>query len=118
MTRFADVIRQARLDADLSQTDAADQLGIEQSRLSAWERSANLPHEYRLDGLARLYGLDRAELLELWTDAKVRQIRGLTDEQLRRELDELRAMFQDAMRRLDELAERHEQPRGRRKGEA
>ena len=52
----------ARINAGLSQTEAARRLGVDQSTVSNWETGKKAPRASKLAGMADLYGCTIDEL--------------------------------------------------------
>ncbi len=52
-----------RIDANLSQEDAASALGIERSTIAKWETGKAKPRADKLPSIARLYGCSISDLL-------------------------------------------------------
>lgn len=52
----------ARINAGLSQTEAARRLGVDQSTVSCWETGKKMPRASKLAGMADLYGCTVDEL--------------------------------------------------------
>lgn len=66
MSPFSEMLRAIRLNRKLSQKNAAEMLGYEQSYLSALETGAKgPPRKDFLERLVRIYGLDENERTEL-----------------------------------------------------
>lgn len=66
MSPFSEMLRAIRLNRRLSQKNAAEMLGYEQSYLSALETGAKgPPRKDFLERLVRIYGLDENERTEL-----------------------------------------------------
>ena len=57
--------KEARIKAGLTQVEAAEQLGIAQPTISAWERGVNEPRASLLGAIAKLYKTSVVYLLEL-----------------------------------------------------
>jgi len=55
---FGEIIHDARSDADLTQQQLADRLGVRQSTVSAWEKEVARPKTAVLVALADELGLD------------------------------------------------------------
>jgi DNA-binding XRE family transcriptional regulator len=62
---FGGTIRLARLERGLSQGQLAQLLGVTQPSVSAWEQGKAFPAVATLAALARLLGLDAADLLDM-----------------------------------------------------
>lgn len=79
-TALSDVLREARLAAQLTQMQTIKQLtsqGLEvsQSMLSAVENGSRSPNRELLVGLATVYGLDAHDLLRIFVDAEDNRIK-------------------------------------------
>jgi transcriptional regulator with XRE-family HTH domain len=61
-------LRNARLDADLTQEDAATRLGLSKSAVGQWEMSRAAPVISLLPSVCRLYGVSADALLGLTAD--------------------------------------------------
>jgi transcriptional regulator with XRE-family HTH domain len=66
MTGLAQILRDARLSAGLTQRQVADALAVPHTYPSRWERGASRPGPANLLALADVYGLDPATLLRLY----------------------------------------------------
>lgn len=55
---FADLLRQARLDKDLSQRDLARELGVSQGAIHGWEAGKSRPDLGRLPLMSEVLGID------------------------------------------------------------
>lgn len=64
MTRLADGLARARERARYSQEDVGAALGINRAMVSYWESGTRSPNDRQLAALARLYGVELADLLE------------------------------------------------------
>jgi transcriptional regulator with XRE-family HTH domain len=66
MTGLAQILRDARLSAGLTQRQVADALAVPHTYPSRWERGASRPGPANLLALADVYGLDPGTLLRLY----------------------------------------------------
>lgn len=71
---LGDRIRTARNNAGLSQVRLAEQLGVAQTTLSAWERNINEPSRDEIRRLANLLSIDASEIEALPTPPGARTI--------------------------------------------
>lgn len=62
LTALGEVLRTARVDAQLSVLYVADRMGVAESSLREYERGARVPRGDVLLALCRLYKLDAAAL--------------------------------------------------------
>lgn len=65
---FGENFRKYRIDANLSQKEVADKLGIHQSNISDWENDVSRPEYERLIQLTKIYGCCVADLLGIEED--------------------------------------------------
>jgi len=61
---FARYLKEARLNAGLTQTYVAEQLGVKNQLICNWERGASSPSFNFLPILIDLYGLSKIEVME------------------------------------------------------
>ena len=67
MVKFT--LRSARINAGLSQKEAADRLGISTKTLSKWENGATFPTADKIPAICELYGVPYDHLNFLPTDS-------------------------------------------------
>lgn len=63
--RFAALLRQKRIDAELTQEDLADRIGVRQPAISAWEAGRALPEIPTLLATCEVVGIDAGDLAQL-----------------------------------------------------
>ncbi len=76
----------ARVAAGLSQSQFGDLLGVDQSRVSSWERGVAVPRPEQIPRMAQLVGLDALDFLDVDQEAlslaDLRLAAGLSREEL------------------------------------
>lgn len=65
VTFFQITLEAARVNKGLSQKQAAEQLGVDPSTLSKWERGISMPKANQIDALCNLYGVSYDMLIFL-----------------------------------------------------
>ncbi len=66
---------QARVVRGLSMVEAAEEIGVTRNTIANWEKGHPVPGKATLDAIARVYGIDRADLLPLWKRARRTRLR-------------------------------------------
>lgn len=61
--RFAAAILRLRRDANLTQSQLGERLGVDPSRISNWETGGRIPNARQLDALAAVFDVDRETLV-------------------------------------------------------
>lgn len=51
-------LRAARVNADLTQQEVADKIGVSKHTINNWERGRTKPKKYILIALSSIYGID------------------------------------------------------------
>lgn len=62
---FQITLEAARVNKSLSQKQAAEQLGVDPSTLSKWERGISMPKANQIDAICNLYGVSYDMLIFL-----------------------------------------------------
>ena len=66
------LLRTARIDATLKQSEVARHLGLESGQaVSNWEREVNIPDARNISALVTLYGMNEEEALLAWARANI-----------------------------------------------
>lgn len=72
--KFGDYIREKRLEKDMTQKDLADQLMIDVTAVSKWERGINYPDITMIPAICRVLGVNEHELIESSNDTEYRTL--------------------------------------------
>lgn len=77
-TRIGDFFRDKRVDAGLTQADVANALGLSTGQfISNWERGISAPPMDYLPKLVKLYKVNKAQLVALYTAEQERYIKAV-----------------------------------------
>jgi transcriptional regulator with XRE-family HTH domain len=61
--RFAAAVLRLRRDANLTQTQLGELVGVDPSRISNWETGGRIPNARQLAALAEVFGVDKETLV-------------------------------------------------------
>lgn len=75
-SRIGGYLRDCRVKAGLTQTQAAERLGLSSGQfVSNWERGVSMPPMDYLPQIVKLYRLSKSELIAIYTEEQERYIR-------------------------------------------
>jgi transcriptional regulator with XRE-family HTH domain len=82
--RLGNLLRTARLEAELSQNDVAKKLNFEQQFVSSWERGISSPPFRRIEKLASLYKIRIEDIRDAFLADALERTRTQTEEEFRK----------------------------------
>ena len=80
--KIAGVIKQARIDRNMTQMQLADAMGVSYQAVSNWERGNSMPDISKLEDLCGALGITAAQLLGMETPAAAAVNKVMADEEL------------------------------------
>lgn len=82
--RLGNLLRNARMSAELSQNDVAKKLKFEQQFVSSWERGISSPPFRRIEKLASLYKIPIEDIRDAFLADALERTRTQTEEEFRK----------------------------------